>query len=358
MLYLSYHINKWILAGLFIFVSVLNAQHVNAQDDKRQEVKKQQGKVQQEKNKPGANTNIQRLVEEIDGLIHKYGLYKDSLDWEGIYYEINSLRFTETDTDSLRLIINVFTQNFRKAGDKHSFFISAAAAKSSSKREKRAPDPAAHYIGSGIALITVPFCFNDQKSKDIRYANTIREQIRKVDTRNNISAWIIDLRNNIGGNMWPMLAGLNALIEDGTVGYFINPSSKSEQPWPSYNGKLMFPNAKIDGYKVRRRDIKIALLIDSMTASSGEMTAVSFIGLPNVKVLGQPSAGYTTANTTYYLSDGTMFNLATSYIADRNRKPYMEKITPDIFLSSFDDNGVEEAVKIIKEWMRQTGKIE
>ena len=74
--------------------------------------------------------------------------------------------------------------------------------------------------------------------------------------------------------------------------------------------------------------------------------------------MGQPSAGYTTANTTYYLSDGTMFNLATSYIADRNRKPYMEKITPDIFLSSYDESGVEEAVKIIKEWLLQTGKIE
>ena len=101
---------------------------------------------------------------------------------------------------------------------------------------------------------------------------------------------------------------LNALIDDGIVGYFIYPGSQSEQPWPSYNGRLMFPNAKINNYKVRGRDIKIALLIDSMTASSGEMTAISFIGMPNVKVLGQPSAGYTTANTTFYMSDGTMFN--------------------------------------------------
>jgi carboxyl-terminal processing protease len=341
MLYLSYHINKWILAALFIFGSVLNAQHVNAQE---------------EKNQPGATSNIQRLIAEIDGLIHKHGLYKDSLNWNQIYKEINSLRFTEKDTANLRLVLNVFTQNFRKARDKHSFFISTAAAKSSSKREKRAPKPSAQYLGSGIALITVPLCFNNQKSQDIKYANTIREQIRKIDTRNNISAWIIDLRDNVGGNMWPMLAGLNALIEDGTVGYFINPASKSEQPWPSYNGKLMFPKAIINDYKVRGREIKIALLIDSMTASSGEMTAVSFLGMSNVKVLGQPSAGYTTANTTYYLSDGTMFNLATSYIADRNRKPYMEKITPDIFLKSYNDNGVEEAVKRIKEWMHQTGQ--
>ncbi|HTE24769.1 S41 family peptidase [Flavitalea sp.] len=339
MQHLTHHINKWILAGLLIFGEMLNLQQANAQ---------------QLKNHPGTGGGIPRLVEEIDGLIHKYGLYKDSLNWKQIYNEINSIRFTDSDTSNLRLVLNVFTQNLRKAGDKHSFFMTTAAATSYSKREEAAAKPTAKDLGSGIALVTVPLCFNNQKSKDIRFANTIREQIRKVDTRNDISVWMIDLRNNVGGNMWPMLAGLNALIEDGTAGYFINPASNSEQPWPSYNGRLVFPNAKINNYKVRSRDIKIALLIDSMTASSGEMTAVSFIGLPNVKVLGQPSAGYTTANTTYYLSDGTMFNLATSYIADRNRKPYMDKIIPDIILSKNGDGGIEEAVKIIKEWMLQT----
>ncbi|MHA4847852.1 S41 family peptidase [Flavitalea antarctica] len=332
---------------------MLTTQHVHSQEEKKQDGTKIEGK-----NQPGPTANIQSLIEEIDGLIHKYGLYKDSLNWTQIYNEISSLRFTKTDTTNLRLVLNVFTQNLRKAGDKHSFFISTAVVKSSSKREKKPPTPTAQYIGSGIALITVPLCFNDQKSKDIKYANTIREQIRKIDTRNNITAWIIDLRSNVGGNMWPMLAGLNALIEDGTVGYFINPISKSEQPWPSYNGKLMFPNAIINDYKVRTRDVKIALLIDSMTASSAEMTAVSFIGLPNVKILGQPSAGYTTANTTYYLSDGTMFNLATSYIADRNRKSYMDKITPEVTVKSNGDKAVDEAVEIIKLWLRQPGKME
>ena len=291
--------------------------------------------------------DLQKLIEEIEGLIRKYGLYKDSINWKQTYDQINRLRFTDADSTNHRLILDIFTQNLRNAGDKHSYFSKPAPSKSSNNRGYNTK-PKALYLGSGIGLIKVPLCLNDQKAKDIRYANTIREQIRKIDSRNEISDWIIDLRGNIGGNMWPMLAGLNALIEDGTVGYFINPASKTEQPWPSYNGILQLPNAKINNYKIKVPQIKLAILIDSMTASSGEMTAVSFLGMSNVKIFGQPSAGYTTANTTYYLSDGTMFNLATSYIADRTRKAYRDKIIPDYLLRGHGDQGIAEVIEIIK----------
>ncbi|RYY19018.1 MAG: hypothetical protein EOO04_22835 [Chitinophagaceae bacterium] len=333
------HLIQWILiimitlAGSLSLAGMAQGQqpesHIN-QDDRRNQVN-------------------QKLVKEIDGLIQKYGLYADSLNWDQLHKEINAIVFKESDTTNRRLILNVFTRNLRKVGDKHSFFITTATAKSIAKREKNAPKPTARYLGSGIALISVPYCFNSEKSKDIAFANTIRDQIRKVDSRNNISTWMVDLRNNGGGNMWPMLAGLNALIKDDTAGYFISPASNNEQPWPSTNGSLVFPNAKISNYKVRNQDIKIGVLIDSMTASSGEMTAISFIGLPNVKILGQPSAGYTTANTTYYLSDGTMFNLATAYVADRTRKAYMTRITPDAFLDNVGNKGLEEAVELMKQ---------
>jgi carboxyl-terminal processing protease len=295
---------------------------------------------------------IVKLIGEIDHLIHKHSLFKDSLNWEQIYTDIKALSFSGADTTNRRQVFEVFTRHLRKAGDKHSFFLTTAAAKAFEKKERSAAKPKARYLGAGIGLITVPYCFNNQPAKDIAFANTIRQQIKRVDSKNDVVAWIVDLRNNTGGNMWPMLAGLNALIEDGTAGFFINPATGTEQPWPSNNGKLMLPKAEVDNYKIRNRDIKIAVLIDSMTASSGEMTAVSFIGLPNVKILGQPSAGYTTANNTLYLSDGTMFNLAALYIADRTKKPFMYKLHPDILLKQSGEKGIQEAVMITKLWMQ------
>ena len=33
--------------------------------------------------------------------------------------------------------------------------------------------------------------------------------------------WVVDLRDNTGGNMWPMLAAIAALLPDGVLGYFV-----------------------------------------------------------------------------------------------------------------------------------------
>jgi len=95
-------------------------------------------------------------------------------------------------------------------------------------------------------------------------------------------------------------------------------------------------------------------LIDSKTASSGEMTAISFIGLPNVKVFGQPSAGYVTANATIHLSDGTQLNLATSNVADRTHKIYSDKIIPDVIVNIQTDSTIDETLGASKKWLLKT----
>ncbi len=148
--------------------------------------------------------------------------------------------------------------------------------------------------------------------------------------------------------MWPMLAGLNALIEDGTVGYFVYPASKKNIAWKSTNGSITYTGLQTDTYKIKNPAAKIAVLIDSLTASSGEMTAISFSGLPNVRFFGTPSGGYTTANITIPLLHGNLLNLAVSYVADRNHKAFRNKIIPDEIVSSTNtkkDETLETAAK-------------
>lgn len=35
--------------------------------------------------------------------------------------------------------------------------------------------------------------------------------------------WIVDLRGNGGGNMWPMIAGVGPVLGEGTAGAFVDP---------------------------------------------------------------------------------------------------------------------------------------
>lgn len=77
--------------------------------------------------------------------------------------------------------------------------------------------PKGMYLGNHIGLIKVPSCVTFDAEKDLAFTNTIREEIKSVDNTNTVTGWIVGLRHNSGCNTWPMLAGLNALIEDGKM---------------------------------------------------------------------------------------------------------------------------------------------
>jgi len=301
---------------------------------------------QKDKNLP--STEVIKLKKEIFKIVKKNSMFTNSLDWNEITRESNALRLNGNDSTDTQILFDFFTQKLRKAGDKHSFFI---AKKSISKIMETpvAVAPQADYLGEGIAWIKVPACFTFDAAKDKAFANTIRSEIKRIDSGQKILGWVVDLRHNTGGNMWPMLAGLNALIEDGTVGYFVDPNSNKKQPWISQNGKLN--SSTINNYKIENKKIKIAVLIDSMTGSSGEMTAISFLGLPNVKTFGQPSAGYTTANQTYYLSNGSQLLLAVQFVSDRTGKPYKDMIMPDVVVDDLTNSKSDGVIQTAKKWL-------
>ncbi|MEJ2880533.1 S41 family peptidase [Pedobacter sp. GR22-6] len=295
-----------------------------------------------------AQQDISKLKKEISSIIKKKSMYRDSVDWARVTKESAALKFTENDSINKNILFDFFTKRLREAGDKHSFFIS----KKSISKILETPiheKPEADYLGEAIGWVKVPECLTFDAEKDRSFANTIRSEIKRIDSARNILGWIVDLRHNGGGNMWPMLAGLNALSEDGTVGYFVDPKSKKQQPWTIQNGKLFSSN--INSYKIKNTKIKIAVLIDSLTGSSGEMTAISFIGLPNVKVFGQPSAGYTTANNSYFLSDGSQLLLAERFAADRTGKTYEDKVIPNVNVNDSANTKNDTVVSEAKKWL-------
>jgi C-terminal processing protease CtpA/Prc len=157
--------------------------------------------------------------------------------------------------------------------------------------------------------------------------------------------------------MWPMVAGLNALMNDGTVGYTVRNGKKKQKEWKTENGKINYSKELINTYKIKNINTKIAVLINSKTGSSGEMAAITFIGLPNVKLFGQPSAGFTTANSTFYLSDGTLLFLSTNFVTDRTYKKYPDRIIPDEIINIQSGISDDETLENSKKWILKTNKI-
>lgn len=295
---------------------------------------------------------VKKAVDQVSKLIRKQSLVTDDLNWREIDREVAQISATIESIDSLEKIFRYFTTQLRKAGDKHSFFLMEKRVDKIKGASQEGKQAESKYLENGVGYIKVPALLTFVGEKDKDFADNIRKQIQTLDSVHTITGWVVDLRHNTGGNMWPMLAGLNALTEDGTVGYFVYPASKKSIPWKSTNGSITYTGLKVDTYKIKNPQVKIAILIDSLTASSGEMTAISFSGLPNVRFFGTPSGGYTTANITIPLMYGNILNLAASYVADRNHKEFKDKIIPDEMITSTDKNK-DETLEIATKWLEK-----
>lgn len=209
-------------------------------------------------------------------------------------------------------------------------------------------------INKNIGYIRIPGNDDFSFKKVDSIANAITSHINEINSAK-IKAWIIDLRTNTGGNMYPILLGLKDFIGGDNVvfGGFRNSKGESSGQWEIKDGKML-----IDGIELVRqvqlktpikKDIPIVILTSCYTASAGEMTAISLIGRKNTSVVGEPTADYTTAVQGFKVNADAGLNLSTDYVVDRNLKIYKSHITPDFEVMGGDDlENLMKDKKIIK----------
>ena len=136
-----------------------------------------------------------------------------------------------------------------------------------------------------------------------------------------------------------MLAGIGPLIGDGVCCYLLDAKDSSfaflYSKGISYGEDYPICAISNEPYIVQNKR-PVAVLIGPNTASSGEITAISFIGISNCKLFGEPTYGVTTGNGEFILSDSASIVLATTVLADRNFKKYGGKIQPDFEVNYID----------------------
>jgi carboxyl-terminal processing protease len=161
------------------------------------------------------------------------------------------------------------------------------------------------------------------------------------------SGWVVDLRDNGGGSMWPMLAVAAPLLPDGVLGEFAGPDG-DRSIWSLTGRRVLLDGrrqATSRGPVLRDRG-RVAVLLSGRTASSGEAVAVAFDGLAGVRSFGAPTFGFTTANRSYRLRDGSLLNLTTARYADRAGRVYDGPVRPD------ELTGADETPAVALDWVR------
>ncbi len=194
--------------------------------------------------------------------------------------------------------------------------------------------------------------FSGTPEQATAYARQIQDAIAAAD-RDDLLGWIVDLRSNGGGNMWPMIAGLGPILGDGPLGYFIGPTG-TETLWEYRDGVSRSGGTAITTvsapYVLKRQRPRVAVLSDVGIASSGEATLIAFRQRADTRSFGQPTCGLSTANSTFPLSDGATFTITTSVMADRAKTRFGDSIPPDEIISD-STQAIQRAVQ----WL-QTGR--
>jgi carboxyl-terminal processing protease len=190
-----------------------------------------------------------------------------------------------------------------------------------------------------------------------QYAPIAHQAIREVDQRVTYG-WVVDVRRNPGGNVWPMLAGVGPVLGEGEVNSSV--SAEGEKIATVYrNGQALYGSwvtAQVDEpYRLKRPAPPVAVLTSQLTRSSGEHVVLAFRGRPRTRSFGEPSAGDPTANAGKVFSDGAALFLTVAFGTDRTGRSYDGPLEPDhplkidwMLLGTGQDPVLQAALK----WLR------
>lgn len=303
--------------------------------------------------KPDATPSkeVVQYLAELQQIIKKNALVADSIDWTRLKKEVQEKAQGLRTVAECKPVIDHILRTLHNAGDKHSFFMPKEKATSWTSSSYAGKQAESRYLDEGIGYIKVPELLSMNASAGQTFSQSITSQLEALETQHTLTGWVVDLRQNTGGNMHPMLQGLKPLLGEGIYSYDIFPRHTFKKKIPRYNwsGKEKQPSAG----KAAPTPQRVAILIDSLTASSGEMVAIALKGRDNARVFGQPSAGYTTMNQDFKLSDGAYLLLATGYRMDRNQKPYLNGITPDVVVEYSSEYAPDKMIEAAKRWLRE-----
>lgn len=277
----------------------------------------------------GEDVSPETTAYEVLDLMREHVVTRDQVSWRVLKSDLDSIERPFT-RDNLR---EALTLILKRADTGHTFYKSAVEPKFVMQRKFECVATNTYdlpIIPGHIGYLRVNgFNAPSEKAK-LRYIKELHDEINR-QKGNHVNAWIIDLRYNMGGNMWPMLAGVAPLLGNGIHGYFVKPDG-SKTAWGTYDGRSFLNNQFMIGIKenlVRDRSLPIAVLSSEQTASSGESLLVAFEDKPNVRFFGKPSCGMSTANRQFNLSNGATLNITTAKMASRNGKLFGGRIAVD-----------------------------
>ncbi|MNU46595.1 Peptidase family S41 [compost metagenome] len=266
------------------------------------------------------------LDEALDALQARH-INRATVDWTQVR-EISGRLAAGAETPSdihpvLRVAVGLL-------GERHSSFRGPSAAKESAAPDR--PLPRGEVVAPAVGRLILPELMPRGRDDPLNaaYREALVEAIARLEGEG-VCRWVVDLRGNGGGNMWPMLNGLEPLLGVGPFGAF-GDATVLHSRWVRRAEQIVdvdLDEAASRGATGRLADAPVAVLLGPGTASSGEMTAIAFHNRERTRTFGAPTAGLTTANGSHRLPDGAILQITTTGVHDGAGRFIEGRLTPD-----------------------------
>ncbi len=249
-------------------------------------------------------------------IIDKYALYADG-DWiiERKTY-LSEAQSIDNFDDAHKLVESALSF----AGGKHSMLL--APVTDTAAYEELAPE--AYLLDGGIAYVKLP-AHRGVKVSDSVYMHTV---LSFLQDHHDAVGVVIDLRDNSGGNMYPMITAVAPLLPDGEI---ISWRTRKQTSATTLDIAVRYAGLSLGEISKFPDNTPIAILINDWTGSAGELTLLCFRGLEKARTFGIPTAGYASGNLSFPMSDGYTLVITTARAIARTGEVFCDNpIAPDV----------------------------
>jgi hypothetical protein len=307
---------------------------------------------------PPASPEARQMLDSAIALTRTYALWRDAVAWDDLVPRLQQRIAGARTLEEVYPALGMLT---RSLGDRHSHVrVPPPGARRAGDKGDESSAPAARATfreppmttlwlpTQRVGYVRIPAHDGSDVLTSRAMATEVRAELGRQHARG-ACGYVVDVRDNTGGNMWPMLAALRPLLGEGPLGAFRAP--RENEPW----GARAAWDAT-DRYAAGAppwADLTagpVAVLTNGHTASSGEAVVAAFRGRPATRTFGTATAGLSTVNNGYPLPGGAMLLLTTAVIADRTGHAYGGPIDPDSVVA--EEPGRDAPMEAAVRWLR------
>lgn len=193
--------------------------------------------------------------------------------------------------------------------------------------------PKQEMIESGFGYVRLA-TFNENAADDVKKA------IEKLDKQDKLKGLVLDMRMNPGGLLDQAVEVVSLFLDDGVVVSTIGRNKDQKEVKHARKGNA-------------RKDLAVAVLVNSSSASAAEIVAGALQDHKRAIVMGQPTFGKGSVQTVIELGQDMGLKLTIARYYTPSGKSIQEKgVTPDIMLENYDPELLDKA-KLQRDALRE-----